>query len=143
MNSSACPSSEALSAYFDKESSPESSSSITAHLPGCASCRAELEWFGLLNEFGPRVEESLPGDNYWEDLPHRILGLVMVEEEVQTSSSSASAPQSPGGFWRRLWGPSPSWRYITAGVASLAVIGGVNSNPAITSYGVERSSNGP
>lgn len=124
MNSSACPSSEALSAYFDQESSPEISSSITTHLPGCTNCRAELEWFGLLNEFGPRVEESLPGDNYWEDLPHRILGLVMVEEEAQTPSSSASPPESSGGFWKRLWGPSPSWRYITAGVASLAVIGG-------------------
>ena len=124
MNSSACPSSEALSTYFDKESAPEVTSSITDHLPGCANCRAELEWFGLLNEFGPRVEESLPGESYWEDLPHRILGLVMVEEEGQTSSSSVSAPKSSGGFWQRLWGPSPSWRYVTAGVASLAVIGG-------------------
>jgi len=81
-----------------------------------------VEWFSLLNELGPRVEESLPGPSYWEDLPHRILGLGMVEGDA-TEAAPAPAPAS-GGLWRRLWSPSPSWRYVTAGVASLAVIGG-------------------
>jgi hypothetical protein len=122
MKPSACPSSEALNAYFDNESTSEVKSSIDSHLSDCGACRSELEWFGLLNELGPRVEESLPGESYWQDLPHRILGLVMIEEEVPASSSSSASPSL--SFWRRLWGPSPSWRYITAGVASLAVIGG-------------------
>jgi hypothetical protein len=124
MNPSACPSSEALNAYFDNESLPDTRASIDTHLPACTSCRSELEWFGLLNELGPRVEESLPGDSYWQDLPHRILGLIMVEEEVHASSSSSAAAPSKASWWTRLWGPSPSWRYVTAGVASLAVIGG-------------------
>jgi hypothetical protein len=124
MNSSACPSSEALNAYFDNESPSDVRASIDTHLPVCASCRTELEWFGLLNEFGPRVEESLPGETYWQDLPHRILGMIMVEEEVSASSSSSAAALAKPSWWARLWGPSPSWRYVTAGVASLAVIGG-------------------
>jgi len=124
MNSSACPSSESLNAYFDHESSPDDRTSIDAHLPACTSCRNELEWFGLLNEFGPRVEESLPGDSYWQDLPHRILGLIMVEGEVETPSSSSVGTKAAPSWWQRLWGPSPSWRYVSAGVASLAVIGG-------------------
>jgi len=124
MNPSACPSSEALNAYFDHESSTDARASIDAHIPACASCRTELEWFGLLNELGPRVEESLPGDTYWQDLPHRILGMIMVEEEVSASSSSSAAAPAKTSWWARLWGPSPSWRYVTAGVASLAVIGG-------------------
>jgi len=124
MNPSACPSSEVLNAYFDNESSPDARGSIDAHLPECASCRTELEWFGLLNELGPRVEESLPGDSYWQDLPHRILGLIMVEEEVSASSSSSAAVPSKPSWWSKIWGPNPSWRYVTAGVASLAVIGG-------------------
>jgi Putative zinc-finger len=124
MNSSACPSSEALNAYFDNETSPAARTTIDTHLPECAGCRKELEWFGLLNELGPRVEESLPGESYWQDLPHRVLGLIMVEEEVEASSSSSAASVPSTSLWRRLWGPSPSWRYVTAGVASLAVIGG-------------------
>jgi hypothetical protein len=124
MNSSACPSSEALNAYFDKESSADLQASIDTHLPECAGCRKELEWFGLLSELGPRVEESLPGDSYWQDLPHRILGMIMVEGEVEASSSSSAGAAAKPNWWTRLWGPSPSWRYVTAGVASLAVIGG-------------------
>jgi hypothetical protein len=124
MNSPACPSSEALNAYFDNESSTDVRTSIDAHLPACTSCRTELEWFGLLNELGPKVEESLPGDSYWQDLPHRILGMIMVEEEVEASSSSSAGSPAKPSWWTRLWGPSPSWRYVTAGVASLAVIGG-------------------
>jgi hypothetical protein len=141
MNTSAHPSPEALSAYFDKEQALVEGIDVESHLSGCAQCRAELEWFGLLNELGPRIEESLPGESYWKDLPDRVM------QRLLMADARPAEPAPTGGFWQRLLGPRPAWRYAMAGAATLAVAAGVwvtvhhTPNPWAPNAGSELATN--
>lgn len=123
MNTSAHPAPEALSAYFDKELPAPEQAAVESHLSDCGACRAELEMFVLMAELGPRVEESLPGESYWKDLPDRILQRVLMEHAIPAE------PEPAAGGWRRIFSGLSSgrsfWRPALAGVAGLAVVGAV------------------
>ena len=70
------PSDEQLTAFFDKQLPDHKHTPIQDHVAACAECTAVLGDFAVLEDMGPLVEESLPGDLYWEDLPDRILARI-------------------------------------------------------------------
>jgi hypothetical protein len=115
------PSSEELSAYLDQELSPDRQESIAAHLPDCPECRAVVEQFELLAAMGPVVEESLPGDAYWLDLPDRILARIAAEQNAPVAAPAEPARPS---LWQRLWNPQGAMRWAMATAAAVVVVGG-------------------
>lgn len=109
------PSSESLSAYFDQELSPEDRTPIDAHVAACPACRDELDAFSVMSELGPRIEESLPGDAYWKDLPDRILA------RIANPGPAAPNPGPAPSWWERLWHPQGRVR-VAWGAAALVVV---------------------
>jgi len=106
------PSPESLTAYFDRELPPSDIPPIDRHLSDCPECRTLLEAFTVMSGMGPVVEESLPGPDYWEDLPDRIL--VRVQGE-------ASTPPSVGEpWWSRFQPRRVSWQWGLGGLATAA-----------------------
>jgi hypothetical protein len=119
MSPSTHPSTEELSAFIDRELSSAALDEVEKHLVGCPDCRGLIEAFSFMNAMGPVVEESLPGDAYWADLPDRIL--------VRLASDSSDAPSVRAGgrsIWQRLWQPQGVWRYAMGTVATLVVVAG-------------------
>jgi hypothetical protein len=119
MSPSTHPSPEELSAFIDRELSSAAFDEVEKHLVGCPDCRGLTEAFSFLNTMGPVVEESLPGDAYWADLPDRIL--------VRLASDSGEAPALQAGgrsIWQRLWQPQGVWRYAMGTVAAVVVVAG-------------------
>lgn len=119
MSASIHPSSEELSAFIDRELPAASLTEIEGHLVDCPDCRGAIEAFSFLNAMGPVVEESLPGDAYWADLPDRIL--------VRIAADPAEAPSTQAGgrsIWQRLWQPQGTWRYAMGTVAAVVVVAG-------------------
>ena len=119
MSASIHPSSEELSGFLDRELSSAALAEIENHLAGCLECRELVEAFSFLNAMGPVVEESLPGDAYWLDLPDRIL--------VRLASDRPEAPSVRAGgrsIWQRLWQPQGVWRYAMGTVAAVVVVAG-------------------
>ena len=117
MSTSTHPSPEKLNAYFDKELTQADRSSIDSHLQICSPCRSALDWFGLLTDLGQNLEESLPGESYWNDLPDRIL------KRAVESRETVSVPGP--SFWGRLWNPQGTWRYAVGTAVSFALIAGL------------------
>jgi hypothetical protein len=111
------PSPEKLNAYFDQELTQADRSSIDSHLQTCSACRSELDWFGLLTDLGQDLEESLPGESYWKDLPDRIL--------TRAAESPETVSVSGPSFWGRLWNPQGTWRYAVGAAVSFALIAGL------------------
>ena len=120
MNPPIHPSPEELSSYFDQELSTSDREPIESHLAGCSSCQDELKAFGVLSEMGPRVEESLPGDAYWSDLPSRILARI---QQDAAPRPSVVRPRSAGWSW--LWSPQGIWRYVVGTAVSFGLVAGL------------------
>jgi anti-sigma-K factor RskA len=120
MSTSIHPSSDDLSAYFDHELSDTEAASVATHLADCPDCRSHIEAFAVLAELGPRVEEMLPGDTYWTDLPDRVLTrLAMDPEDV-----GAPAVAKGSSFWRNLWNPEGAWRWAVGSTAAAVLLVG-------------------
>lgn len=116
------PSSDELSAYFDQEIPPTDRASVSDHLTRCPECRSVVDGFSLLEELGPVVEEMLPGEAYWLDLPDRILARLAQDADAP---AVAPAEAEPGAsFWHRLWNPTGAWRWALGSVATLVLVAG-------------------
>lgn len=114
------PSDEQLSAFFDRQVPPAERLRIETHVTECVECREALSEFSSLEAWGPAVEERLPSDLYWQDLPERILARIAAEERT----SPGVLAVEPGPSWlRRLLSPGASWGWIGA-TAAVAMIGG-------------------
>lgn len=117
MSSDTHPSAQELSAFYDRELSPAETTSVEEHLTACSGCRTEIEAFSVMAELGPRVEESLPGESYWKDLPDRILARLAAE------SMPEPVPAATPGFWQRLLHPEGGLRFALGVTAAVAVVG--------------------
>jgi hypothetical protein len=115
MSASTHPSPENLSAFFDRELPADERIPVEAHLAGCPSCRAEMDAFAVLSELGPRIEESLPGDAYWKDLPDRILARIV------NPGPAAPHPGPAPSWWQRVWHPQGRMQVAWGAAAMLAV----------------------
>jgi hypothetical protein len=109
------PSPESLSAYFDQELPADERQPIDAHVTECAACRAELDAFAVMSELGPAIEDILPGEAYWKDLPDRILARLANPGTV--APASAPAPS----WWQRLLHPEGRVRVAWGAAALVAV----------------------
>ena len=76
----------------------------------------------FIQEMGPVVEESMPGDAYWQDLPDRII------ERVNGESLARPVIEAPKPtIWERLFSPQAAWKWAAA-TAVVAIAGfGINS----------------
>ena len=119
MSASTHPSSEELSAFVDRELSPSDRTRIEEHLAACADCRGLIEAFSFLNSMGAVVEESLPGDAYWADLPDRVL-VRLANDPPERLPERESRPS----LWQRLWQPQGAWRYAMGTAAAVVVVAG-------------------
>lgn len=114
------PSDEQLSAFFDRQLSPPEQNSLQTHINGCPSCREVLDDLAVLHEMGSEIEDRLPSDLYWQDLPDRILARIAAEERAAEVALPAPDPEP---WWQRIFSPAAAWRWGVATLA-VAVVGG-------------------
>jgi len=139
------PSDEQLTAFFDKQLPDHKHTPIQDHLAGCSECGAVLSDFAVLQDMGPLVEESLPGDLYWEDLPDRVLARIAsgshagleaggVDPALAPEPAANPVPASERSWWRALWSPAVRWSAATAmvAVAGIAVINTLGGDSAVS-----------
>ena len=121
MSTSIHPSSDDLSAYFDNELSDTEAAATATHLADCPECQSHIEAFAVLSELGPRVEEMLPGEAYWSDLPDRVLARLAIEAGRAGAPAAAAKGSS---FWRSLWNPQGGWRWAVGSTATAVLLVG-------------------
>lgn len=114
------PSDEQLSAFFDRHLPHGELTEIESHLSRCTDCADVVSDLAAMEQWGPAVEESLPSDLYWQDLPERVLARIAREEQTVAVPPASGAEPS---WWRRLLSPGPTWAWLGA-TAAVAVIGG-------------------
>jgi len=109
------PSIETLCAYHDKELPESERQAVEAALRESPESLALLEDFATLDTVGPHVEERLPGESYWLDLPDRILARAAVGEQQASSGRRSS--------WQRFFAPQGAWGWAVGATALVAVAG--------------------
>lgn len=114
------PSDEQLSAFFDRQLPPDELTEIESHLSQCSDCTGVVADLGVLESWGPAIEERLPSDLYWQDLPERVLARIAREDRAPAVAPPAEAGPS---WWRRLLTPGSTWAWLGA-TAAVAVVGG-------------------
>ena len=127
MNPPIHPSPEELNSYFDQELASSDREPIESHLSECSSCQGDLKAFGVMAELGPLVEESLPGEAYFSDLPSRIVA------RIQQEATPEPIPAPKPGIMRWLFNPQGTWRYVVGTAVSFGLVAGlwfvVNKQP--------------
>jgi|GEM_PF-4284126 len=116
------PSDEQLGAFFDGELPPDEHQAMEALIAASPETRKHLEDLALLNALGPRIEEQLPSDLYWEDLPDRILARISLEDQHEALAATHQAAPERVSWWQRFRTPAGTW--ATAAVAVAALAGG-------------------
>ena len=113
------PSIETLSAYFDNELPESERAAIEAYLASHPEAQTLLSDFSLLNEAGPAIDDRLPGDGYWMDLPDRILARIAAEDAAPVSAAVTTSQPS---LWQRLFPRQCAWRFAVGSGAALALV---------------------
>ncbi len=115
------PSPDELSGFLDRELPESRRQEVDHHLSDCPECRSLVDGFTFLEELGPRITESLPGDAYWLDLPDRVLARI-------AAADRAPAPEAPAeprpSRWRQLWNPQGIWRWAAGSAAAVVILAG-------------------
>jgi len=116
MNNTIHPSIDSLSAFVDNELPPGDIADIRAHVDGCPGCRDQVQAFSSLGEMARGLDEPLPGEAYWKDLPDRILA------RIAGAVVPRPVPEPQPSLWHRLWNPSGGWRLALGSAASLCLV---------------------
>ncbi len=104
--------------YLELDLEPSSVRDVTAHLDGCAGCRAEMEAVRqvLVRVKGMAVPD--PGERFWKEFPNRV------RREMERFQSPATALTEPSRH-RRSWSEAIAAKWTLALAASVLLVAGV------------------
>ncbi len=113
------PSIETLSAYFDNELPPSERAAVESYLQRHPEGRLLLDDFVLMGDAATGIEEPLPNDSYWQDLPDRVLARIAQEDDPVVLPTAE--PAAGTSLWDRLWNPQGAWRFAVGTAAALGI----------------------
>ncbi|NNF06660.1 MAG: hypothetical protein HKN21_07860 [Candidatus Eisenbacteria bacterium] len=118
------PSEEQLSAYFDNELSAAEREQVEAAIENSPEAQAFLTDLAAMADMGPAIDDRMPNESYWQDLPDRVLARIANEDATEAVRDRVivDEPAKSGSWWQRLLGAqSGRWAAATAVMGILAL----------------------